>query len=493
MKQKKKDLIVFSIYAIITFILIFFHEAWRDEAQAWLLARELNVGELISQMKYEGHFLIWYLILMPFAKLGFPYITTNIISWIITPISAWLVLKYAPFKAYKKYLFIFSFPMLYLFPIISRSYCLIPLAITLIAIFYEKRKTKPIRYVLAIALLANTHVIMLGMVGLLLMEFYAEQYKERKNNLEKENKKIVVSCILVAILLLLSCMPLMGCLTTNKDVGNNAPLATKILDMIIIEPVIMILNIYSTLMGSRTLLIVIFLLIIIYAFEEIVHNKKELMKILIILLWQYMIYAFIYSTSNQRAATGVFVIFFYRWIRAYKPQKETNKLDKRITEIVLVALLVINIMGGILYIKEEITNNCSSAYQVGQYINENIDDNSIMITGNQVEFSSAIIPYVEKNVKFYYIQEERFFTYAEWSESNRQELNEDFMEKVTNKFGNKQKLYYIYATEKVSSLIVSNFPKLENKPQIFDIGTTIGCHSGPGTVAVFFWGKEREL
>ncbi|MBQ6816739.1 MAG: DegV family protein [Clostridia bacterium] len=47
--------------------------------------------------------------------------------------------------------------------------------------------------------------------------------------------------------------------------------------------------------------------------------------------------------------------------------------------------------------------------------------------------------------------------------------------------------------EKVSSLIVSNFPKLENKPQIFDIGTTIGCHSGPGTVAVFFWGKEREL
>ena len=47
--------------------------------------------------------------------------------------------------------------------------------------------------------------------------------------------------------------------------------------------------------------------------------------------------------------------------------------------------------------------------------------------------------------------------------------------------------------EKVSSLIVSSFPKLKNKPQIFDIGTTIGSHSGPGTVAVFFWGKERVL
>ena len=25
----------------------------------------------------------------------------------------------------------------------------------------------------------------------------------------------------------------------------------------------------------------------------------------------------------------------------------------------------------------------------------------------------------------------------------------------------------------------------------FDIGATIGCHTGPGTVALFFWGKSR--
>ena len=26
---------------------------------------------------------------------------------------------------------------------------------------------------------------------------------------------------------------------------------------------------------------------------------------------------------------------------------------------------------------------------------------------------------------------------------------------------------------------------------ISDIGATIGCHTGPGTVALFFWGKPR--
>ena len=27
---------------------------------------------------------------------------------------------------------------------------------------------------------------------------------------------------------------------------------------------------------------------------------------------------------------------------------------------------------------------------------------------------------------------------------------------------------------------------------IFNIGPTIGCHSGPGTVALYFWGDERK-
>lgn len=43
----------------------------------------------------------------------------------------------------------------------------------------------------------------------------------------------------------------------------------------------------------------------------------------------------------------------------------------------------------------------------------------------------------------------------------------------------------------VADLIESRFPKLEGRVLINSIGTTIGAHTGPGTVAVFFWGKER--
>jgi DegV family protein with EDD domain len=44
----------------------------------------------------------------------------------------------------------------------------------------------------------------------------------------------------------------------------------------------------------------------------------------------------------------------------------------------------------------------------------------------------------------------------------------------------------------VAKLVEDSFAKLNGKVQIFPIGATIGSHTGPGTVALFFWGKQRK-
>ena len=46
--------------------------------------------------------------------------------------------------------------------------------------------------------------------------------------------------------------------------------------------------------------------------------------------------------------------------------------------------------------------------------------------------------------------------------------------------------------KEVARLVEERFPKLNGKVKINYIGTTIGSHTGPGTVALFFWGKKRE-
>lgn len=43
----------------------------------------------------------------------------------------------------------------------------------------------------------------------------------------------------------------------------------------------------------------------------------------------------------------------------------------------------------------------------------------------------------------------------------------------------------------VAELVEQRFPKLDGKVLINYVGTTIGAHTGPGTVALFFWGDER--
>lgn len=46
--------------------------------------------------------------------------------------------------------------------------------------------------------------------------------------------------------------------------------------------------------------------------------------------------------------------------------------------------------------------------------------------------------------------------------------------------------------EAVASLIKERFKNLKGDVLINPIGTTIGSHTGPGTVAVFFWGEARQ-
>lgn len=43
----------------------------------------------------------------------------------------------------------------------------------------------------------------------------------------------------------------------------------------------------------------------------------------------------------------------------------------------------------------------------------------------------------------------------------------------------------------LADMIERDFPKLNGKVEIYPIAATIGCHTGPGTIALFFFGPER--
>ena len=46
-------------------------------------------------------------------------------------------------------------------------------------------------------------------------------------------------------------------------------------------------------------------------------------------------------------------------------------------------------------------------------------------------------------------------------------------------------------TRAVADLVEARFPSLDGRVVINSVGTVIGAHTGPGTVALFFWGDKR--
>lgn len=162
LKNNKLFITVITIYIIVTLLRLIFHQPWFDEAQAWTIAQQLNLKEIINLMNVEGHTFIWYLLIMPFAKadLWYPYsmLFMNYFFALASVIYMW---KKAPFNNFTKVVVTFSFPFFILFPVVARCYAIGVLILFLLAGFYKDKLKHPVIYSFLIILCANTSVMTL--------------------------------------------------------------------------------------------------------------------------------------------------------------------------------------------------------------------------------------------------------------------------------------------------------------------------------------------
>lgn len=171
-------IMVTAIYFAVNLVLVLNHELWRDETNPYLVAKAMDFGNMFEVMRGEGHPLLWYFILLPFAKLGLSVITTNIISLLVMSAAVFLMARYAPFSKKTVVVIMLSSVFLYFNPVISRNYCLVVLGVVLTAIMYKDRLKHPIRYALALALLCQSHFLALGLAGVLAIIFVVEYFRK---------------------------------------------------------------------------------------------------------------------------------------------------------------------------------------------------------------------------------------------------------------------------------------------------------------------------
>ncbi len=165
-----KYITVLAAYTALVFVGISHHEPWFDEAQSWLMARDLGWFQLMfHQIRYEGTPGLWVSVLLIANTIHLPYAALGVIGGICAVAGMFVFLRYAPFPLPIKILFPFSFFAAYQYAVVARSYTLIPLLAFLAAHLYQTAEKDTLKFAVVLALLANVsaHGIALA-VGLAL-------------------------------------------------------------------------------------------------------------------------------------------------------------------------------------------------------------------------------------------------------------------------------------------------------------------------------------
>ncbi len=144
------------------------HEFWRDEVRALSLAQDIqSPADFYALLKYEGHPLLWYVLLFIGTSLINTPVWLPVLAVAIAFTAVSIFMFNAPFPLWSRLIFIFGAFSVYEYAVMARNYGLSMLLLFLIAVLYRQRFAHPYRLAWALFFLANTNVHSLILVGLI--------------------------------------------------------------------------------------------------------------------------------------------------------------------------------------------------------------------------------------------------------------------------------------------------------------------------------------
>jgi hypothetical protein len=153
------DLLVLALYAVLLSLGIHHHLPWADEAQAWLLARDCSLHDLLlRRLHYEGAPGLWPIILWAAIRLHLPYAAMSWIGGGIAFCGIVLLLQLSPFPRIVRWLLPFTFFLQYQYAVIARPYVLFPALLFLLCRIFTLERPRPVLFGLVAGLIANISV-----------------------------------------------------------------------------------------------------------------------------------------------------------------------------------------------------------------------------------------------------------------------------------------------------------------------------------------------
>jgi hypothetical protein len=166
--------------AVVAFTLRY-HEKWADEAQAWLIARDLDLKTIwFHELRYEGSPGLWHTILWVAQHVFHAhYDALGFIGMAGATAGVALLIFKAPFPRYLRWPLAFTYFLVYQYAVIARPYTLLPLLAFAAALLFKDLE-HPERMTIVLVLLANLSLHGTILAGCLGLVYVLDAYRARE-------------------------------------------------------------------------------------------------------------------------------------------------------------------------------------------------------------------------------------------------------------------------------------------------------------------------
>ncbi len=516
--QLRYSLIITGIFFVLALFGLWNHEMWRDEHQAWLVARDAHsFSQLFENMRYKGNPALWHIFLYFITSFTHNPVYMQAFHLLIACGFIFVFNRHAPIGILYKILFSFGYFPLYEYAVISRSYGLGLLLVFIVCALYKNRLSNYILIGIILGFLANVAIfpliISLGIAGILLFDYFFYQKKDRKLML-----KLFVGLTIFLIGVLLSFYQIWP----DKNNSFPAPFATKIFDFPSWSLVASKLfttylyipdiqenfwntNIYFSdpmTFGGLSfgewlnenpsyLWEWIYIPCLLFISGVIVFIRKPLILLLYTGITAGLLAVYYYTGLLHLRYCGhlLIALIICYWLAEYYPEKKYDniilrnfsRLGKKISKPFLAVIFLFNVIGAAVAYSMDSQYKFSTSKDAADYIRKNKLD-TLTIAGITDFTISPIASYLDK--KIFYPQVNDFGSFTIWSKKRIDQLSfQQLIHSVDSLMRNKTKLLLVKDSAPQITLDGKNFADLEHGMIAKDLQIDLLTRFEPGTVS----------
>jgi hypothetical protein len=438
--QNNFNNLIVLIFFILSFIGILNHEMWRDELQAWMIAKDsVSLIDLFQNLRYEGHPGLWHICLFLISRVTHNPTAMQIFHLFISTSSIYIFVKYSPFTNLQKSLFCFGYLPFYHYNLISRNYSCGILLIFIFCSLFKIRHQSYILLAIILAIIANTNSFAFILAVCLGMTLLVDRFISNQKYYYPKRLDLLVSIIifLAGILIaLIQMIPPSDAIFT----GNAALQANNKIPFLDIQRFILTLNTISNayfpitqiikdrffkidiaiISTIRDIIILSVSLFALYFSVNIFIKQKVVLFLYLSGTLTILLFSYFKFLGSMRHYGHLFILLFiclwllndYEIVNKQVKINNAGSILNRYQEKYIILILLIHFLFGFYFFYKDLTLPFSESKNVANYIQKH-HLNEMVIAGSKSAQISPIAGLLDK--KIYYPESDSFESFINWN------------------------------------------------------------------------------